>query len=160
MDMSELAPPGLEFAFRMQLEFGDGPRLRFRPGFKEFTRGFVSVLGGEITGPRLTGKVVAQSGGDWPRLWRSGLVEFEAHYVLEAGDGTPIYIHNSGLAYTSPETLAAIERGETPAEAPYCRITPRFEAPEGAHEWMTRTIFVGTGERRGNHSIFDYYIVT
>lgn len=160
MDHDPIAPPGLEFAFRMQLEFGDGPRLRFEPSYLGFTRGFVSVLGGKIEGPMFSGHVVAQSGGDWPRLWASGLIEFEAHYILEADDGTQIYIRNSGIAHAPPETVAAIERGEQPAEAPYCRITPRFEAPAGPHEWMTRRMFVGTGERRGNHSIFDYYVVT
>ena len=46
------------------------------------------------------------------------------------------------------------------ADATYCRITPRFEVPAGAHEWLARTVFVGTGERRGARSIFDYYAVT
>jgi len=155
-----LPQPELEFAFRMRLEFGSGPRLRFEPGLMQFTRGFVSVLGGTIDGPRFSGRVVAQSGGDWPRLWKSGLIEFEAYYILQADDGTPVYIHNRGLAYAPPETISAIERGEQPAHTPYCRVTPRFETPDGPHSWMARTIFVGTGERRGDHSVFDYYIVT
>ena len=53
----------------------------------------VAVVGGEVSGPRLSGVVVPFSGGDWPRIWDSGLVEFEAHYMLEAGDGTPSGLH-------------------------------------------------------------------
>ena len=156
-----LAPPGLAFAFRIILEFDAGPRLRFEPAFQAGRRGFVPVQGGSIEGPRLTGRVLPQSGGDWPRLWHSGLVEFEAHYLLEASDGTPIYIHNRGLAYASPETLARIEAGQSvAADASYCRITPRFEVPAGPHEWLARTVFIGTGERRGAQSVFDYYAVT
>lgn len=157
-----LSPPGLEFAFRIILEFDAGPRLRFEPALKGGgRRGFVAVKGGHIEGPRLQGRVLPQSGGDWPRLWQSGLVEFEAHYLLEAADGTPIYIHNRGLAYATAETLARVEAGEAVgADATYCRITPRFEVPAGAHEWLARTVFVGTGERRGARSIFDYYAVT
>jgi hypothetical protein len=156
-----LAAPGLTFAFRIILEFDAGPRLRFEPAFQAGRRGFVAVKGGSIEGPRLTGRVLPQSGGDWPRLWPSGLVEFEAHYLLEASDGTPIYIHNRGLAYATPETLARIEAGESvAADATYCRITPRFEVPAGPHEWLARTVFVGTGERRGAQSLFDYYAVT
>jgi hypothetical protein len=119
------------------------------------------VQGGTIDGPRLTGRVISRSGGDWPRLWQSGLVEFEAHYLLEATDSTPIYIHNRGIAYATPDTLARIEAGQpvAPAET-YCRVTPRFEVPAGAHEWLARTLFVGTGERRGDRSVFDYYAVT
>jgi hypothetical protein len=157
-----LDPPGLRFAFRILLEFDAGPRLRFEPAFQPGARrGFVAVKGGRIEGPRLEGRVMPQSGGDWPRLWHSGLVEFEAHYLLEAGDGTPIYIHNRGIAHATPATLARIEAGErVEADATYCRVTPRFEVPAGPHEWLARTLFVGTGERRGAQSVFDYYAVT
>ena len=153
--------PELDLAFGVRLDFGEAPRVRFAPGHKTFTRGFVGLLGGAILGPRLTGRVVPNSGGDWPRMWASGLIEFEAHYMLEADDGTPIYIHNRGIAYSSPEALARVEAGEAVgSDETYCRVTPRFEAPAGPHEWLNRTIFVGTAERRGNSTFFDYYAVT
>ena len=153
--------PALELAFSVRLDFGEGPRLRFAPGCREFTRGFVAVVGGEVSGARLSGRVVPHSGGDWPRIWASGLVEFEAHYMLEAKDGAPIYIHNRGIAWSSPDNLARIEAGESLGSADsYCRITPRFEAPAGPHDWLNRTIFVGVAERRGASTFFDYYAVT
>jgi hypothetical protein len=152
--------PTLELAFRARLDFDDAPRTRFVPGGTSFTRGFVAVAGGQIWGPRISGKVVPYSGGDWPRFWESGLVEFEAHYMLEADDGTPIYIHNRGIAWSDPAALAQIERGESVAPgASYCRITPRFEAPSGAHDWLNRTVFLGVAERHGNSTLFDYYAV-
>lgn len=153
--------PELELAFRVRLDFAEGPRTRFQPATASFTRGFVGLAGGEVSGPRLSAKVVPGSGGDWPRMWESGLVEFEAHYMLEAEDGTPIYIHNRGIAWSDPQLMAKIEAGETVAESEnYVRITPRFEAPAGPHEWLCRTIFVGVAERRGNSTHFDYYAVT
>lgn len=158
---TDMSPPQLQFAFRILLRFDDGPRLRFEPAYRSARRGFVAVQGGEITGPRLTGRVVPQSGGDWPLFWPGGLVDFEAHYQLEASDGTPIYIHNTGIAWSAPEVLARIEAGQPVLpEQTYCRVTPRFEAPAGAHEWLNRTVFIGKGERRGTHSVFDYYLVT
>ncbi len=157
----EMSPPGLSFAFRIQLDLDPGPRLRFEPAFEAGRRGFVSVVGGTIEGPRLTGRVVSRSGGDWPRLWHSGLVDFEAHYLLEASDGTPIYIHNRGIAYAAPDVLVRLESGmPVRPEETYCRVTPRFEVPAGPHDWMARTVFVGKGERRGSQSVFDYYAVT
>lgn len=153
--------PALELAFRIRLDFPEGPRTRFAPAHTAFTRGFVAVAGGTVDGPRLTGRVVPQSGGDWPRIWGSGLVEFEAHYMLEAADGTPIYIHNRGLAYSPPQVLARIEAGEAvAAHETYCRTAPRFEAPEGPHEWLTRTIFIGSAERRGASTFLDIYAVS
>jgi hypothetical protein len=156
-----LKVPQLELAFHVRLDFDPRPRTRFVPDGCTFTRGFVGVAGGEVWGPRLAGRVLPGSGGDWPRLWASGLVEFEAHYMLEASDGTPIYIHNRGIAWSPADTLARIERGEAvAADETYCRVTPRFEAPHGPHDWLSRTIFVGTAERRGTSTAFDYYAVT
>jgi hypothetical protein len=153
--------PALELAFHVRLDFVEGPRTRFTPAHTRFTRGFVGLAGGAVSGPLLQGRVVPGSGGDWPRFWDSGLVEFEAHYMLEAADGTPIYIHNFGIAYSAPDVVRRIEAGETvPPEQNYLRITPRFEAPEGPHEWLGRTMFVGVAERRGNSTFFDYYRVT
>ena len=47
-----MKPLALDFAFRIRLEFSPGPRLRLGPVHGGFTRGFVSVLGGEVEGPR------------------------------------------------------------------------------------------------------------
>lgn len=153
--------PSLELAFRMRLDFAEGPRTRFSPAYQDFTRGFVSVIGGEMSGPRLFGRVVPHSGGDWPRIWDGGLVEFEAHYMLEASDGTPIYIHNRGIAHSDPAVIARLEAGEAVEPgATYCRITPRFEVPRGPHDWLGRTVFVGTAERKGPSTFFEYYAVT
>lgn len=159
MDLSK--DPILEHCFSVRLRFPEGPRTRFQPAFAEFNRGYVSVAGGEVTGPKLQGKVVPQSGGDWPRMWPSGLIEFEAHYMMEATDGTPIYIHNRGIAYATPETIRRIEAGETVPEEdmPYLRITPRFEVPKGPHDWLARTVFVGTAERQGDETQFEYFAV-
>lgn len=153
--------PALELAFHVRLDFAPGPRTRFTPAYSHFTRGFVGLEGGEISGPMLSGRVVPHSGGDWPHFWDSGLVEFEAHYMMEAADGTPIYIHNRGIAWSDPAVRDRIEAGDSVApEESYLRITPRFEAPAGAHEWLNRTIFVGVAERRGDSTFFDYFRVT
>ena len=157
--MSLLPQPTLQHAFTLQLEFPPGERVRFAPAELDFRRGFVAVAGGSVSGPMLQGKVVAGSGGDWPRLWPNGLVQFEAHYMLETHDGVPIYIHNSGIAYASADTMRQIEAGERPAVAPYCRITPRFEAPAGAYAWLNQHVFVGTAERKGDRTQIDVYLV-
>ena len=158
---TDMSAPALVFVFRILLRFETGPRLRFEPAFKAGRRGFVAVQGGEISGPRLQGRVLPQSGGDWPRFWPGGLVDFEAHYQLEAHDGTPIYIHNRGIAWSSAEVLARLESGRPVApEETYCRVAPTFEVPSGPHDWLARTLFVGKGERRGAESVFDYYAVT
>ena len=121
----------------------------------------MGVQGGSIEGPRLNGRVLSQSGGDWPRLWPSGLVDFEAHYLLEAATARP----STSTIAASPALLPRCRPGSKPGatvspDETYCRVTPRFEVPAGPHEWLARTLFVGKGERRGAQSVFDYYVVT
>ena len=50
-----------------------------------------------VSGPRLNGKLVDFSGADWPLVRADGVVELNAHYMIEADDGT----FSSGLLYQS-----------------------------------------------------------
>lgn len=151
------APPlekiELEYVFSIRIDFSE--RVQFKtPAGK---RSYVPASSGTIWGPRLQGKVVAGSGADF-----AGVYGLDAHYMLEASDGSPIYIHNSGYLY-------ALDGSETPTDDPawgadkefYFRITPRFDAPIGPHDWLTRTIIVGSGKRfrDPDHTIFTYYAV-
>ena len=106
--------------------------------------------------PDLNGRVVPSSGGDYANLRPDGVVEMNAHYLLEASDGTLIYLQNRGYGYIDPS-----ERRATGKDAAYLRLTPVFRTPIGPHDWLTRTVIVGAGERRENpdHTVFRYYVV-
>ena len=151
--------PQLEFAFRIQIEFPAGPRIRLPIRGGEH-RGFVAVKGGTVTGPLLSGEVVPESGGDWPVFRSDGVVAFDARYLIRADDGTLIQVFNRGFAHASPDVQGRIERGEPvdPAEN-YFRLSPSFETAPGPHDWLTRTVFVGYGEKHPDHSIFDFFAV-
>ncbi|HKJ75067.1 MAG TPA: DUF3237 domain-containing protein [Alphaproteobacteria bacterium] len=116
-------------------------------------RGYVPPASGEIWGPRLQGKVVPYSGADYAMFkdLRQG-IQVNTHYMLQANDGAWIYIHNIGYLHHDEND---------PSPQPYFRMTPYFDAPTGPHDWLTRTVILGTGERRGNpdHSLFTYYAV-
>ncbi|MEG3179060.1 DUF3237 family protein [Sphingomonas sp. LT1P40] len=151
--------PTLDFAFRVHLDFPPGPRIRFPVRGGE-ARGFVQVSGGIVTGPRLTGEVIAGSGGDWPLIRSDGVIAFDARYLIRASDGTLIQVSNRGFAHAPPEVQARIERGEQvdPADN-YFRLAPSFETAPGPHDWLTRTVFVGYGEKHADHSVFDFFAV-
>ena len=151
--------PELEFAFRIRIEFPQGTRLRY-PVMGEGMRGFVSVLGGTISGPRLQGEVIAGSGGDWPLFRQDGVACFDARYLLRASDGTIIQIANRGYAHAPPEAQRRLASGESIEMLDnYCRFTPTFETAAGPHDWLMRTVLIGTGEKYADHSLFDYFIV-
>ena len=151
--------PELEFAFQVRLEFPSGPRIRFPVRGGE-SRGFVSVSSGTVTGPRLEGEVIAGSGGDWPVFRSDGVVAFDARYLIRAVDGTIIQIFNRGYAHAPAAIQARIERGEPilPTDN-YFRLSPVFETETGPHDWLTRSVFVGYGEKHPHHSIFDFFVV-
>ena len=112
-----------------------------------------------VSGPRLNGRLVDHSGADWPIVRSDGVVELNAHYVIEADDGAHIYIRNLGYVHTQ---LAASQEGSR-----YFRCTPYFRAPPGRHDWLNRTVVIGVGTRRPrlaesdppDHSLFRYYAV-
>src|SRR5205823_1493565 len=53
--------PRLEFVFQIRIELGE--RVIFGPLARGGKQGFVPVQGGEITGPRLQGRVLPGTGG-------------------------------------------------------------------------------------------------
>ncbi|MGH7075715.1 MAG: DUF3237 family protein [Stellaceae bacterium] len=113
-----------------------------------------------MSGPRLTGRVVPDSGGDYASWWPNGVVEFDAKYLLEASDGTLIVIKNRGFRHAPPDVLRRMEALEpVDPDQYYMRIAPTFEAPVGPHDWLGRTLFVGAADRRADHSIFRYFAV-
>jgi hypothetical protein len=82
-------------------------------------------------------------------------IKANTHYMLQADDGTWIYINNRGYLNRSPDP-------DNPGQTRlYFRMTPLFEAPAGPHEWLARTMIVGTGQRLTNpdRSQFTYYRV-
>lgn len=151
--------PALDFAFRIRLDFPPGARLRFPVRGGE-ARGFVSVAGGSVAGPRLSGEVVAGSGGDWPLFRSDGVVAFDARYLVRAADATLIQVFNRGYAHASSAVQERIDRGlEVAAADNYFRVAPAFETGPGPHDWLTRTVFVGFGEKHADHSLFDFFAV-
>lgn len=155
----ELQPaPELEFAFAFKVEFSRRVKMGALPSGA--TRGYTGVLGGSVQGPKLKGKIVPHSGGDWPMYWPNGAVEFTANYMIEADDGTLILVKNRGFRHASPEVTARMERLDPvdPSEY-YMRLSPFFEAPVGPYDWMNRTVFVGTANRQSDHSVFRFWQV-
>jgi hypothetical protein len=147
--------PELELAFRIRLDFPPGPRIccPVRGGEQ---RGFAAVTGGSVDGPLLSGEVVPGSGGDRPLIRADGVIAFDARYLIRAADGTLTQVFNRGYAHAAPDVQARLERGDPvdPAEY-YFRLATSFETVAGAHDWLTRTVFVGFGEKHAEHSLFS-----
>src|SRR6266545_1163018 len=87
----------LEHIFDVRIDFHE--RFISGPVYSGLKQGYTSVKTGLVEGPRLNGKVLDYSGADWPLVRPDGVVELNAHYMLQADDGALIYIRNMGYVY-------------------------------------------------------------
>ncbi len=144
----------LEPVFEMRASFGAEIHVQNGPLCQR--RAFMPVLGGSITGPRLNAEIVPGTGGDWPRLTEGSAV-VDGQWVIRAGDGTLILMKHTGFLR---EGLGAHWRGES-AEfaAPSLHLSPMFEAPDGPHDWLTWTVFIGKADRRRTDAHYKFYAV-
>jgi len=102
----------------------------------------IPITGGEVRGPRLTGRILP-GGSDWVLCRRDGSSLIDAHYTIEADDGTPIYVRNRGLRVSSADVLERLRKGDPVSpEEMYFRSAPEFDAPEGPHGWLSDSLFV------------------
>jgi hypothetical protein len=146
-----------EFAFELKMRLGERVHI---PITADQVRGAVLVERGTFCGPGFNGIVVSGSGGDFPLVRRDGGAHFDATYLLRTDDGVTILKRNAGVRHAEPEVIQRLMQGEAvdPA-AYYMRLTPRFEAPAGRYDWLNRTIFIGTGQRGPEGSVFRYWKV-
>jgi len=100
------------------------------------------------------------TGGDIPLVRPNGVIDFDARYMLEADDGAIIYMQNRGYRWGSEEAMAKMSRNEPvrPDEY-YMRVSPKFDVPEGPHEWMARHVFVGVAEKVPGANRIHYFVV-
>lgn len=147
-------PLKLEHAFDIRIDFDMREEYGPLPGGG--VGGFTRVGSGTVSGPRLNGTLIPQGGADWATVRDDGVIDLDAHYMIEADDGTLIHIKNSGYL-----VRGAPGADGKPSQPSYFRITPRFRAPVGEHDWLSRTIFVGYGVRHWNpdHTIFHYFSI-
>jgi hypothetical protein len=151
---------GLRWAFSATVFFADRVMIG-----SPAPRGYTSVGGGEVWGPRLQGRVLPASGADYYKT------TFNTYYMYEASDGALIFIHNRGTMrrFQMPEPgkpLVPVANSGPPASGDppvYTRFraTPVFTAPDGPHAWMNNTVFVANCQRQSNpdHTVFTYYEV-
>jgi len=110
-------------------------------------RRVIPILGGDVRGPRIHGKVLA-GGADYQIMRGDGVTELEARYVIRTDDGHLIYVENRGLRWGPPELMEQLRRGEPVDPALiYFRATPRFETAAPGYEWLMRNLFVCSGAR-------------
>lgn len=117
--------PRVELAYEALVTISPAVEIGVCP---QGTRRYIPITGGSFQGSRITGTILP-GGADWQLQRADGVTEIDALYSMKTDDGAVIIVRNRGL----------ISRG-----GKYFRTVPRFEAPNGPHDWLNQSVFVGT----------------
>jgi len=151
--------PTFEFAFQVTLRLKK-PRLELPDLPVGGQRLGVQIEGGEFEGPTLRG-VVRPGGGEWPHVRTDGVFCFDARYHLLVDDGTVITINNRGYRHADPQVMDRLwhleDAAEVPPDAYYLRSMTMFDVAPGKHDWLSRHVFVGIGERTDTGNRLRYF---
>src|SRR5215472_10407816 len=111
-------------------------------------RRFIPILGGEVRGPRLNGRVLP-GGADCQLIRSDGVLELRAQYVMETPEHSRILIDNSGIRRGPEEAMERLRRGEeVDPSLIYFRTSPQFETSDENLRWLMKSLFIATGIRR------------
>ncbi len=119
-------------------------------------RRIIPITGGTVTG-QVNGKILP-GGADFQIVVSETTADLDARYMIELDNGEHIFVQNRALRRGSAADIAKLVRGEPVApEAIYFRCVPTFEVSSPSLEWLTQSIFVGTGARFPDHVQLSIY---
>jgi hypothetical protein len=122
-------------------------------------RRVVNILGGSVTGAKLTGRVLP-GGADWQIVAADGCLDIHARYTIESDAGSLIQVDSKGLRAGPPDVLARLGRGEdVDPSLYYFRTVMRFETAHPSTDWMNRILAIAKGAREKNAVRLEVYEV-
>jgi len=111
----------------------------------EGLRANVYVTGGEVTGPRVFGKL-RPAGGDWLTIRRDGVGILDVRATFETNDGALIYLAYSGVLDMGADGYEQFAQGIPPASGTPLRMSPRFQTAHPDYLWLNRLHCLGIGQ--------------
>jgi Protein of unknown function (DUF3237) len=130
----------IDVAVQPMVDFGDSPSGHRR---------LVVFDGGTFDGRDGLHGTVASGGVDWQIVRPDGVIEIDAHYVLDTNEGESIEVRSTGIRKASVAVADRLAHGEEvePSEY-YFRTHVRLLTSAIRLVWMNDLIAVSTGERR------------
>ena len=92
-----------------------------------------------------------------PVVFKQRLLEVA---VTEAAGAEAVFKVGRGVRHGRQDVLQRLQDCE-PVDPSlyYASVSPSFDAPEGPHDWLCRTMFVGKVDRRADRALFTYWAV-
>jgi hypothetical protein len=112
----------------------------------------IYVTAGEVTGPRVSGKL-CPVGGDWLTIRGDGVAILDVRGTIETHDGALIDLGDDGYKQ--------FLQGRPPASGTAIRMSPRLYASHPGYLWLNRLHCLGIGQAFLERSevAFDVYAV-
>jgi hypothetical protein len=122
-------------------------------------RRVVNLLGGTVTGAKLSGRVLP-GGADWQIMAADGALDIHARYTIESDAGALIQVDSRGVRNGPPDVMARLGRGEDVDPALYYfRTVMRFETAHPSAAWLNRILALAKGAREKNAVKLEVYEV-
>ena len=122
-------------------------------------RRIINILGGSVSGPRLTGRILP-GGADWQIIRGDGAADIKARYTIESDAGALIMVTSEGLRHGPPDVMASLARGDNvDPRLYYFRTVMRFETADPAVDWLNRILGLARGQREARSVRLDVYEV-
>ncbi len=148
--------PALTLAFEAQVQLGPPMELGAVPRGR---RRIIPIIGGTFSGSGIKGRVL-NNGADWQIVRADGFAELDTRYALETDAGQIIYVQNRGMRHAPAAVMAQLNSGQmVDPNLVYFRTVAEFETSAPDLQWLTRSIFVGTGERHPTHVVIRFWKV-
>lgn len=148
--------PDLSFVMTLHVKVGTPVEIGAVPRGR---RRVIPIEGGTFEGPDVKG-IVLPGGADWQIVRADGLSELDTRYMLQATSGDLIYIQNAGMRHAPPDITQKLLAGEdVDASRVYFRTIATFETSAPGLQWLTRAIFIGSGERHPEEVIVRIFRV-
>jgi hypothetical protein len=150
------AAPKLTYAFELRATVATPTELGQVANGR---RRIIDITGGVVDGPVVKGKV-RPGGADWQIVRADGFTELDTRYTIETDKGQLIYVQNPGVRHAPPDVMKKLLAGEMVDPAlVYFRTQPKFETSAPELQWLTRSLFVGLGERYPSEVVIRFYRV-
>ena len=148
--------PKLTFAFELRATVAGPTELGQVASGR---RRIVDITGGTFEGPGIKGKI-RPGGADWQIVRADGFTELDTRYTIETDKGQLVYVQNAGMRHAPPDVMQKLLAGQPVDPAlVYFRTVPKFETSAPDLQWLTRAVFVGTGERYPTEVVVRFWRV-
>ncbi|MCU1366284.1 MAG: hypothetical protein JWL72_3958 [Ilumatobacteraceae bacterium] len=139
MSSEPLTALPVQHLFSAHLDIGTPSYVRNGPAG---TKIIVAITGGTITGQRINGTIVPNSGGDWVSVGADGSMRIDVRFTILTDDDATIYVSYLGVLQ-GRRAIAA----------------PLFETGAEQYAWLNASQGIGLGNSNEHGVDYEFYLI-